>query len=221
MERRKSRASLDPSAVVKAAAWAWYQRGSGSEGKSISDFDATRARHAPIPSRYKLEAMKMAEEGPEKKLEAMRMAEEGPEKKLEAMKMAEEGPEKKLEAMRMAEEGPEKKLEAMKMAEEGPEKELSSSTASSPTSPSNLSHNSLFDTYEIDRISQQLDYLIERSSKGIIAGNNNNESRKKKKKKKVIIKGFWGRHAIVCGTRDDVLETVMVPAAAGNRKSKW
>ena len=208
MERRKSRAaSLDPSAVVKAAAWAWYQRGSGSEGKSISEFDARRGRHAPIPSRYKLEAMKMAEEGPEKKLEAMRMAEEGPEKKLEAMKMAEEGPEKKLEAMRMA--------------EEGPEKELSSSTASSPTSPSNLSHNSLFDTYEIDRISQQLDYLIERSSKGIIAGNNNNESRKKKKKK-VIIKGFWGRHAIVCGTRDDVLETVIVPpAAAGNRKSKW
>ncbi|XP_019080461.1 uncharacterized protein LOC109123874 [Vitis vinifera] len=162
MERRKSRVSLDPLATVKAAAWAWYQRGSGSEGKPISEFQVTRARPAPIPSRYKLEAMRMAEEGPEK---------------------------------------------------EG-------SSASSATSTPNLSHTSLLDTYEIERISQQLDILIETSGKGIRTGTNlykgsGTNSRKEKKK----LKGFWARHAIVCGTEDDVLETIRV--SGGDRKSRW
>ncbi|KAK7276215.1 hypothetical protein RIF29_17351 [Crotalaria pallida] len=55
--------------VVKAAAWAWYQHGSGSRGKAVSEFDASRTTHhhhhhaPPKPSRYKLEAlMKMDKE---------------------------------------------------------------------------------------------------------------------------------------------------------------
>ncbi|ESQ28643.1 hypothetical protein EUTSA_v10019019mg [Eutrema salsugineum] len=46
----------DNLAVVKAAAWAWYQR---KEGKPIMrEFDLTRAPRTPRPSRYKIEATK-------------------------------------------------------------------------------------------------------------------------------------------------------------------
>ncbi|KAJ4960014.1 hypothetical protein NE237_019924 [Protea cynaroides] len=59
MERRKHKVSTDDDelAVVKAAAWAWYQHGSGSEGKSVREFDLTKTHRAAGPSRYKLEAM--------------------------------------------------------------------------------------------------------------------------------------------------------------------
>ncbi|KAI8536511.1 hypothetical protein RHMOL_Rhmol10G0262900 [Rhododendron molle] len=47
----------DELAVTRAAAWAWYQRGSGSEPKPTSEFGITRTRHrVPNPTRYKLEA---------------------------------------------------------------------------------------------------------------------------------------------------------------------
>ncbi|KAK8546581.1 hypothetical protein V6N13_067788 [Hibiscus sabdariffa] len=46
--------------LVKAAAWAWYQHGSSSQGKPIiiRDFDAAPFQRTPRPTRYKLEAMK-------------------------------------------------------------------------------------------------------------------------------------------------------------------
>ncbi|KAA3458399.1 protection of telomeres protein 1b-like isoform X1 [Gossypium australe] len=45
---------------VKAAAWAWYQRGSSGSPMAIPEFDVIRTRRAPGPgpSRYKLEAMR-------------------------------------------------------------------------------------------------------------------------------------------------------------------
>lgn len=47
----------DELAVTRAAAWAWYQRGSGSEPKPASEFGLTRTHHrVPNPTRYKLEA---------------------------------------------------------------------------------------------------------------------------------------------------------------------
>ncbi|XP_061374638.1 uncharacterized protein LOC133316863 [Gastrolobium bilobum] len=63
IERKKPKENTDELAVVKAAAWAWYQHGSGSEGKATSEFDVTRTHRANRPSRYKLEAMRMAKEG--------------------------------------------------------------------------------------------------------------------------------------------------------------
>lgn len=60
-ERRKTKPKTtqdDELAVIKAAAWAWYERGSGSEGKPIREFDFTNSRKIPVPSRYKIEAMK-------------------------------------------------------------------------------------------------------------------------------------------------------------------
>ncbi|AES99220.1 hypothetical protein MtrunA17_Chr5g0434461 [Medicago truncatula] len=53
-------------AIVKAAAWAWHQRGSGScnEGEAnSSNFYVTRSNihREPRPSRYKLEAMRSME----------------------------------------------------------------------------------------------------------------------------------------------------------------
>ena len=62
MARKKGRGSADQLAVVKSAAWAWYLRGSGSEGKQMPEFDVMRTRRAPRPSVFKLEAMRIAEE---------------------------------------------------------------------------------------------------------------------------------------------------------------
>ncbi|TKY47388.1 hypothetical protein E2542_SST29448 [Spatholobus suberectus] len=64
IERKKPQDNTDELAIVKAAAWAWYQHGSGSEGKAKTEFDVTRAQRVPRPSRYKLEAMRMAKEVP-------------------------------------------------------------------------------------------------------------------------------------------------------------
>lgn len=60
MERRKPKpkAIEDELALIKAAAWAWYERGSGFEGRPIREFDFTNSRKTPTPSRYKIEAMK-------------------------------------------------------------------------------------------------------------------------------------------------------------------
>lgn len=62
-ERKKPKdGTYEELAAVKAAAWAWYQHGSGTEGKAVCEFDATRTRRATRPSRYMLEAMKMDKE---------------------------------------------------------------------------------------------------------------------------------------------------------------
>ncbi|RZC57976.1 hypothetical protein C5167_005278 [Papaver somniferum] len=56
----------DELAAVKAAAWAWFQHGSGCEGngKPIHEFDhANYATQRPIrPSRFKLEAMRISQQ---------------------------------------------------------------------------------------------------------------------------------------------------------------
>ncbi|KAJ4972799.1 hypothetical protein NE237_005973 [Protea cynaroides] len=52
----KTSTTLDELAVVQAAAWAWYQHGSGSEAKPVREFDLIRTQTAPRPSRFKLEA---------------------------------------------------------------------------------------------------------------------------------------------------------------------
>ncbi|KAE8679756.1 hypothetical protein F3Y22_tig00111398pilonHSYRG00460 [Hibiscus syriacus] len=46
--------------LVKAAAWAWYQHSSSSDGKAtaIREFNAVRSQRVPGPTRYKLEAMR-------------------------------------------------------------------------------------------------------------------------------------------------------------------
>ncbi|KAK7387370.1 hypothetical protein VNO78_28121 [Psophocarpus tetragonolobus] len=62
VERKKPQETTDELAIVKAAAWAWYQHGSGSEGKAKTEFDITKSQHIARPSRYKLEAMRMAKE---------------------------------------------------------------------------------------------------------------------------------------------------------------
>ncbi|KAL7135433.1 hypothetical protein ABFS83_11G095700 [Erythranthe nasuta] len=50
----------DELALVKSAAWAWYEHGSGSgsDGRPIREFDASRTKTDPKPSRYKLEALR-------------------------------------------------------------------------------------------------------------------------------------------------------------------
>ncbi|XP_061352791.1 uncharacterized protein LOC133297640 [Gastrolobium bilobum] len=65
LERRKPQDRTDELAIVKAAAWAWYQHGSGSKRKAMSEFHVTRTQRAFRPSRYKLEAMRMTKEANE------------------------------------------------------------------------------------------------------------------------------------------------------------
>lgn len=63
MERRKlSKGSIDELALVKAAAWAWYQHGSGSEGLAMREYDLEKSKRTHKPSRYKIEATKESEE---------------------------------------------------------------------------------------------------------------------------------------------------------------
>lgn len=160
MQRKKTRGSTDELAVVKAAAWAWYQHGSGSEGKHMREFDITRSRQAPGPSRYRLEAMRIAEE-----------------------------------------------------AMEGSRSRSSSTHSSIHTS------NSLLDTFEVESISRQLDCLVGSSGNNFytrfLAGDNVHQENVKlldnvdtggMKKKKKKVKRFWPRHAIACGTMEDVVD---------------
>ncbi|KAI6691444.1 hypothetical protein NL676_028272 [Syzygium grande] len=172
MEIKKSRrrGSVDELALAKAAAWAWYERGSGSAGKPMREHDVMRTQRAPRPSRYKEEAMKLAQ---------------------------------------LAKVRDEKEREKEKEKEK--EKE-----------------NSLMDPYEVHMISRQLDRFIE--SRRIYNNNNypgsaevrlrhdhwkyeasspesersrGSKTRKKKKKKSL---GFWQKHGVMCGTREDVVE---------------
>ncbi|CAI9780882.1 unnamed protein product [Fraxinus pennsylvanica] len=62
MEKQNLRASVDELSLVKAAAWAWFQHGSGSDGKPMCEFDLTRFTNVPKPSRYKLQAIKQVQE---------------------------------------------------------------------------------------------------------------------------------------------------------------
>lgn len=58
--RKPPEPCIDELAIIKAAAWAWYQHGSGCEERSKREFDLTRLRRSPKPSRYRLEAMREA-----------------------------------------------------------------------------------------------------------------------------------------------------------------
>ncbi|KAJ7960076.1 putative Mediator of RNA polymerase II transcription subunit 13 [Quillaja saponaria] len=150
MERRKKgKDGTDELAIIKAAAWAWFQHGSGSEGKPMSEFDLTRITRERRPSRYKLEAMRITKE------------------------------------------------------------ELAKDSLSETLSLNSMqSTNSLLDSYEVQSISRRLDDFIESSSNkygnGFLARDHDDDGRNVMKKKKK--KGFWPRHAVVCGTRKDVVE---------------
>ncbi|KAL6959612.1 hypothetical protein U1Q18_039766 [Sarracenia purpurea var. burkii] len=61
--RRKPRGIADELSITKAAAWAWYQRGSGSDvGNPAPEYDPARTRRsAPQSSRYKVEAIRTSQ----------------------------------------------------------------------------------------------------------------------------------------------------------------
>ncbi|XP_052197132.1 uncharacterized protein LOC127804316 [Diospyros lotus] len=60
MHSLKPRASIEESAPSKAATWAWYQRGSGSDGRPMK-YNLERTLRSPRPSRYRLEAIREAQ----------------------------------------------------------------------------------------------------------------------------------------------------------------
>ncbi|KAH8483177.1 hypothetical protein Peur_064432 [Populus x canadensis] len=165
MEKKKPKGgdSTDDLALVKAAAWAWYQHGSGSEGKPMCESYVTSTRRAPRPSRYKLEDMRLRVK----------------------------------------------------------EDTMDGSGAPSPIG----ADNSLLDNYEVESISKHLDYLMESSSKrsygveifdrddhlhrgksvSLLDGDQTCGMKQKKNKSKFFLQGWWLRHSVVCGTREDVV----------------
>ncbi|KAJ4706663.1 Tetratricopeptide repeat-like superfamily protein [Melia azedarach] len=155
ISKKKPRDSTtDELSLVKAAAWAWYQRGSGSDGKPIGEFDITRThRVLDRPSRYKLEAMKIA---------------------------------------------------AAAAAQEP-----QVSTTPDPSNTTDTEY-SLLDNFEVQSISKRLDQFIGSSSNKLLSAaaavddltRNTNVSRNVRVKKS---KGFWLKHAVICGTRQDVV----------------
>ncbi|KAJ0987259.1 hypothetical protein J5N97_005615 [Dioscorea zingiberensis] len=46
--------------LVKAAAWAWYQHGSGNHGNAFRETELRRHARSPRPTRYKREAFRAA-----------------------------------------------------------------------------------------------------------------------------------------------------------------
>ncbi|KAH7656033.1 hypothetical protein IHE45_18G052600 [Dioscorea alata] len=144
MESRKLRKGSsfagDELAITKAAAWAWYQHGSGKGHNSFRETELTRPTRSPShPTRYKLETLLAS-----------------------ASASASESD---------SDSDPDPKL-------------------SSPGSA-----NSLFDHYEIERISRHFERLISASDNG----------RDRAKGKQV--NGFWMRRGVaICGARADVVE---------------
>lgn len=67
--------------------------------------------------------------------------------------------------------------------------------------------NSLFDNYEIQRISKQLDHYIESSHAKYHGGAPPTAAARKKKMSTIMPRGFWSRHVPVCSSsRGDVVE---------------
>ena len=168
MDRRNkpNKDGTDELAFVKAAAWAWYQHGSGSEGKAMSEFDVTRTQRTPRPSRYKLEAMRMAND---------------------------------------------------EAKDQG--------SSSSPIH----NKNSLLDAYEVQSISRQLDNLLESNNNNhhnnkLVNGTDNTSSATsldsgRRMVKKKSGKGFWLRHAAVCGRGEDVVDPSSAFRDGGHQQS--
>ncbi|XP_058079232.1 uncharacterized protein LOC131227453 [Magnolia sinica] len=154
MEKRNLPAADDELLIVKAAAWAWYQHGSGCERRLSREFDLSRTSRALGSSRFKLEAMR--------------------------------------DVGRL-------RLE-------------SSNSIMGPY----LMDISLFDSYDIDRISRKLDCLLRSTSSSYDPCIGDGQDRRKssaradealRKKKVWKLNGFWLRHAMgMCGSRRDVVE---------------
>ncbi|KAG9444488.1 hypothetical protein H6P81_015828 [Aristolochia fimbriata] len=169
----------DDLALIKAAAWAWYQHSSGGEGKiPVREFDVVQRMHRePRPSRYKLELL-----------------------------------------MRRADE------EAVEDDSESINSDHSNgSVLLSPTK----TDMSLFDAYEIQSISMQLDRILESSRRFSSDGDRPDRSPKQRTEisggrsgKKKSTGGFWFRNAVaVCGIgRGDVVDPV---ALIGRRRGKY
>ncbi|MED6107512.1 hypothetical protein PIB30_014808 [Stylosanthes scabra] len=165
--------------VVKAAAWAWYEHGSGSsEGNNkglMNEFDITRRKtthqrtSTRPPSRYKLEAMK-------------RMAELNNDHHQEGGG----GVENNIKSHRKKE------------------------------------NSLLFDAYEVQSISRQIDSHIvieSNKNKNNTSSSSSSSSLMMKKNKKEKTKGFWLRHGAVCGRGEDVVDpsTSAIRGGGGGR----
>ncbi|KAK1441306.1 hypothetical protein QVD17_07153 [Tagetes erecta] len=142
--------SLDQNEITKAAAWAWYERGSWFDHKTIREVDGRRPHEYTCrPSRYKLEAMK------------------------------------------------------------GSQKECND--------------NSLFDMYEIERISRELCCYMEsskvnRRSRAVEGSRSVVTEETKGKRTRKKYNWGWRRHGIVCGSSEDVVERTLL--AGGRRERK-
>ncbi|KAK9070174.1 hypothetical protein SSX86_010574 [Deinandra increscens subsp. villosa] len=160
--------SSDQNEFTKAAAWAWYERGSWFEQNTIRETDLIRRPrddHKPRPSRYKVEAMKEA-------------------------------------------------------------RSCNISNVSKPLlcTTERVDNYSLFDTYEIERISRELCCYVESSRiDGGDHGRRSNVSNEAKGGRKTAgKKNNWGwrPQGIMCrSSREDVIENTVLVGERRRRKT--
>lgn len=112
------------------------------------------------------------------------------------------------------------KLEAIRIAKEssGSSSSMSTAPTTSISSHVDIIGSGLLDTYEIESISKKLDGLMESSSgtkhvSAAVDNNNDNDDKKREKKKKKLMMMRGLSHAVVCGTREDAVESIVVVAA--------
>lgn len=183
--RENQKENKDQYAIMKAAAWAWYERGSWFEHKSVRESDYRRTcDYTPRPSRYKLEAMKK------------------PQKETHESQSCRNGLLLDTEHVCVSIQPQNQQSYALMADTEHVDKPL-------------------LDTYEIERISEELDCYLESSSvehrrKSVDGGGHGGHRRRtvaltegtKSASKSKKNKGFWTGRRIVCGSsRDDVVET--------------
>ncbi|KVH92130.1 uncharacterized protein LOC112515170 [Cynara cardunculus var. scolymus] len=174
----------DQHAIMKAAAWAWYERGSWFEHKSVQESDYRRKRdYTPRPSRYKLEAIQK----PQKETRESQSCGDGPSLDTEHVSASKQ-PQNQQCYVPVDTEHVDKSL-LDKYEIERISKELdcyleSSSVEHRRRSVDGGDHGG--------------------RHRRTVALSEGTKSKSKSKKNK----GFWARRRIVCGSsRDDVVET--------------
>ncbi|KAL4196830.1 hypothetical protein AMTRI_Chr04g248220 [Amborella trichopoda] len=159
--------------LVKAAAWAWYQHGSGAEGRPAREFDVNRAQRTPSSSRFRQEVIKSAS------------------------------------------------LPSSSIQYEGAAPDQKDKEATTTLSPE-TTENSLLDSYEIEKISQHFDHLLEPPQDSDRDWPKNSRykipRREKAKRRGPSIK-FWQKHvpAMCSSSRDTIVAATHVPRTTGGK----
>ncbi|KAI3668943.1 hypothetical protein L6452_40160 [Arctium lappa] len=195
--RESRKENKDQFAIMKAAAWAWYERGSWFEHKTVRESDYRGIRdYTPRPSRYKLEAMQK----PQKETHESQSCRNGPLVDIEHVYASIQPQNQESYALVADTEHVDKSLLDMY------EIEMISKGLDCYIESSSVEHRR--------RSVDGGDHGGHHRRTMALSEGTKSTSKSKKNK------GFWGRHRIVCGSsRDDVVETSNL-LIGGRRQAK-